>query len=280
MKKKSLRMLAWLLAFVMLLSVASVSVMAVPETNADDAVAVAPDSSDPVVLNAEDFDYVMYKNSNADTPVAKEDIVIPAINYTSESGSEVKAGEMFGKTDVLIWESTKGNVTYTFDIPEDAIYNIEFEYGLLDSSERDLDLGIMIDGEYPFFGAEGFELPRIWADAADFRVDDIGNQFAPEQASYKGFVKKALFDVSGASVYPIEFKFTKGKHTVTVVNNDSESLAIANVALTVPESDVPTYAEVSKEYAAKGYQYVGFIPTDINDHGKIKQIDLIFEIEI
>ena len=38
------------------------------------------------------------------------------------------------------------------------------------------------------------------------------------------------------------------------------------------------HRQVIDEYAAKGYRYVGFIPTDINDHGKIKQIDLIFDL--
>lgn len=33
------------------------------------------------------------------------------------------------------------------------------------------------------------------------------------------------------------------------------------------------------EYAAKGYAYVGYIPTKISDYGKIKEIDLIFEKE-
>lgn len=33
------------------------------------------------------------------------------------------------------------------------------------------------------------------------------------------------------------------------------------------------------EYAAKGYRYVGYIPTNINDYGKIKDMDLIFEID-
>ena len=32
-------------------------------------------------------------------------------------------------------------------------------------------------------------------------------------------------------------------------------------------------------YAAHGYRYVGYIPTDINDYGKIKDMDLIFEID-
>lgn len=33
------------------------------------------------------------------------------------------------------------------------------------------------------------------------------------------------------------------------------------------------------EYANKGYRYVGFIPTNISDYGKIKAMDLIFEID-
>ena len=33
------------------------------------------------------------------------------------------------------------------------------------------------------------------------------------------------------------------------------------------------------EYAAKGYRYVGYIPTNISDYGKIKDMDLVFEID-
>ena len=31
------------------------------------------------------------------------------------------------------------------------------------------------------------------------------------------------------------------------------------------------------EYAKKGYRYVGYIPTNITDFGKIKEMDLIFQ---
>lgn len=33
------------------------------------------------------------------------------------------------------------------------------------------------------------------------------------------------------------------------------------------------------DYAKRGYKYIGFIPTNINDYGKFKGIDLIFEID-
>lgn len=37
------------------------------------------------------------------------------------------------------------------------------------------------------------------------------------------------------------------------------------------------HREIIDAYAAKGYRYVGYIPTNISDNGKIKDMDLIFE---
>jgi hypothetical protein len=39
------------------------------------------------------------------------------------------------------------------------------------------------------------------------------------------------------------------------------------------------HRQIINEYAAKGYRYVGFIPTNMTEQGKIEAIDLIFEIE-
>ena len=37
------------------------------------------------------------------------------------------------------------------------------------------------------------------------------------------------------------------------------------------------HRKIINDYAAKGWRYVGFIPTNMNDYGKLKDIDLIFE---
>lgn len=39
------------------------------------------------------------------------------------------------------------------------------------------------------------------------------------------------------------------------------------------------HRKIIDEYATKGYRYVGYIPTNINNYGKIKDMDLVFEIE-
>ncbi len=39
------------------------------------------------------------------------------------------------------------------------------------------------------------------------------------------------------------------------------------------------HREIIAEYASRGYRYVGYIPTNISDYGKIKEMDLVFEID-
>ncbi len=39
------------------------------------------------------------------------------------------------------------------------------------------------------------------------------------------------------------------------------------------------HREIIDEYAKKGYRYVGYIPTNMSDHGKIIDMDLVFEMD-
>lgn len=40
------------------------------------------------------------------------------------------------------------------------------------------------------------------------------------------------------------------------------------------------HRQIIDDYAARGYRYVGYIPTNITDYGKIKDMDLIFEKDL
>ena len=40
------------------------------------------------------------------------------------------------------------------------------------------------------------------------------------------------------------------------------------------------HRRIIDEYAAKGYRYVGFIPTKMSDYGKFRVLGLIFEKDI
>lgn len=40
------------------------------------------------------------------------------------------------------------------------------------------------------------------------------------------------------------------------------------------------HRQIIDEYAAQGYRYVGYIPTNMDAHGVLKEIDLIFEKDV
>ena len=39
------------------------------------------------------------------------------------------------------------------------------------------------------------------------------------------------------------------------------------------------HRQIINEYAKKGYRYIGFIPTNMTDYGKIIDMDLVFELD-
>lgn len=43
--------------------------------------------------------------------------------------------------------------------------------------------------------------------------------------------------------------------------------------------NIEGHRKIIDEYAAKGYRYVGNIPTYMDAHGRIVEMDLIFEID-
>lgn len=39
------------------------------------------------------------------------------------------------------------------------------------------------------------------------------------------------------------------------------------------------HRQIIDEYAKKGYSYIGCIPTGMTDYGKIRDMDLVFELD-
>ncbi len=48
----------------------------------------------------------------------------------------------------------------------------------------------------------------------------------------------------------------------------------------VKDATLTEHRKIIDEYSAKGYSYVGYIPTRLGASGKIVEIDLIFESEV
>ena len=156
--------------------------------------------------------YSDYNNEKGNFKIAEQDIIVNNFSVAELSGN-TRIGSCFSKEDALILED--GAMIFSVVIPENAKYNFMLNYAVIQKN-ADLNLGIKIDGEYPFSEAQEIFLPSIYSDANEVRTDDSGNEFSAEQTLYGDFVKKALYDRNGIELFPYCFAFNAGEHTISM----------------------------------------------------------------
>lgn len=198
--------------------------------------------------DAGSMDYSEYVGGNANIPYAKKGITLLGGNYASENGSgAIKLNSYSGKKNVLIWESGAGSVTFTADIPEDALYNICLSYKQQNENITKIHLGIMIDNRYLFTGMKNIIFPLMWKNEIDkFSSDSNGNQLIPEQVLQDGFTQKTACDATGVTAEPYGIRLTAGRHSITLVAL-GEPFVLENVELMPPEG-AKEYSKLSMGY--------------------------------
>lgn len=144
------------------------------------------------------------------------------------------------------------SVTYKVNVPKSGLYNINLNYKISADAAKEAGLSLFVNGVIPFEGAQNMRLFCYWENDGDIRSDSIGNQIAPQQKPYDGFVTVSLFDVSGVVTDPYAFCFTEGENTVTLKVNSSE-LVLSEINISGIEN-VKSYNEVENEYREKGYK--------------------------
>ena len=126
------------------------------------------------------------------------------------------------KTDhysTLKWKSDKLTLKYEFNVEETGLYNLEAIYYPIEGSESKntvLDIGLKIDGEYPFTAAQDITLDRYWKDEGEITRDNKDNDLRPGQVTYDCWIKYPIKDKEGLYNEPYYFYLEKGKHTMTL----------------------------------------------------------------
>lgn len=126
------------------------------------------------------------------------------------------------KTDnfsTIKWKSDKLTLTYEFEVEETGNYNLEFIYYPIGGSETKntvLDIGLKIDGEYPFSATQDLTLDRYWKDDGEITRDSKDNDIRPGQKTYDCWICYPIKDKEGLYNEPYFFYLEKGKHTLTI----------------------------------------------------------------
>ena len=180
-------------------------------------------------------DYADYAAAN-DTTAATASVTIEA------TGAQLPDdGSVEWKNQRLCWGTEPGAVTLTADIPADGWYAVSFEYIGLAGGGGDIEIGLQVDGAYPYAQAERFMLPRIWQNDGAVRTDTNGNEFAPEQIEVAVQRRGAMRDVNGFITEDLGVYLTAGVHAFTV-NSYGEPFGLAAICLD-PPAQVPARAD-------------------------------------
>ncbi len=190
-----------------------------------------------------------YEEYIKDRDDAKNDIKV-SIEAFSSSGAEAVL-----ENGTIYWKNGKGSVSFTVEVPQSALYNLELVWKAAGSGVNP-QFSFMIDGKHPFEKTEKIILSREWKNATDKpRTDAQGNEYAQEQIETGEDIVSLLADHTGVVAEPYKFYLTKGVHTFSF-NEIEQGIYIKSIALKAPEN-IRSYSEVSKDYTIEN------IDTDI-----------------
>ena len=213
-----------------------------------------PDVENPEGENGEnvenddiDSDEVVENETpNEEEPVVDQPVVAAAYDESAVTKTE--------KGDALIFNTRGAQVTWKVPVPANGWYKVSFTYAAVErqGSSSDMELGLLINGVYPYYEAQRFTLPRTWEDDGGVRVSN-GNEFAPEQKEKFVYKKVAMRDVNGFVTEDLCIYLEAGEQELTIASF-GEPIALQTIHLEIPSAALKSYADQVKEWEAAGIQ--------------------------
>ncbi|EWM52784.1 hypothetical protein RF007C_14295 [Ruminococcus flavefaciens 007c] len=166
-------------------------------------------------------------------------------SFTDDNGEK--------RDDVLLWESSGGEVSYRFEVPESGNYCLAADYCPMISNSTDIEFSMELDGKLPYDTASRLTLGRVWVNEKDIYTDMRGNQVRPAQVQKQLWQSCFFGDVDGLFSEPLFFYLEKGSH-VLKLSSERAQLALDSLCFCNRE-ELPSYrgyadsagAEISAE---------------------------------
>lgn len=134
-------------------------------------------------------------------------------------------------------------VTLTIDVPVSGRYVMSFDYLSYDESILPVEMGMKIDGGYPFYEARSMKFETTWvSDGVD--VDRYGNEIVSLPDKLIRWEHKEVMDASYRYSDPLPVELTAGVHKLEL-NIQEGTLLLGNISLEAL-GDVAEYAGSTK----------------------------------
>ncbi len=165
--------------------------------------------------------------------------------YIGEDALTQTGGDVRLQEGTLLFQKGDSYAEYGFSLESEGMYYIALEYSSTEASDRNLSLGIEVNGEHPFTEAREISVPRIFQDATRIRTDSVGNEIAPQQELVCDWQKHTLMNTNGYYDGAYRFYLKKGANTIRITGGGTE-LGIKGLELK-GATDAVSYEEYIRE---------------------------------
>lgn len=105
-------------------------------------------------------------------------------------------------------------VEYEFQVDSDILVQLSLDFFALDTSIRDLELAIMVNGVYPFADAQQLTFKKLWVTPHEFATDRYQNEIMPKAELSNTWVHQAAYDSQRLMEHPLLWRLTPGLNTI------------------------------------------------------------------
>lgn len=160
--------------------------------------------------------------------VGEDDLVdtltVKSGEFLEKSGKTTVLAERNGKQQVLLLEEGEASASFELFVKNSGWYRLAVDYAQTENTSSQILIGVAINGSIPFSEAAELELPRIFKDAGEIRIDSVGNEIAPKQEQVLDWQTAYARNTSGYYTEDYLFYLEEGNNSITISNNGKEFL--------------------------------------------------------
>lgn len=236
MKVKN-RLIASMLAIVILVFALPMNVLADVEENADGTEHKEATSTFETLTG---YSYAQYYEDNRQKQNnASGEILISAKDYIQATSEGVSLTDGFPET------TSKSVISYEFNVTNAGFYEISMDYLTVKGNGETVVRELLLDGEVPFYEASTIGFERHWEDEnKDWLMMNDKNYASPSQVEVFQWQSKTIEDADRKYSGSFMFYLDKGAHTLTLVSV-SEPMILGDIRF-VKAEEVLSYEEIKQ----------------------------------
>lgn len=194
--------------------------------------------------------YYYYIRQYEDAQRPAKEVVADVTKFTQNNGGGASIySNLEGSAKGVSVSRDYTELTFSVNVPETGLYNMEMTYFPLASSDIKMIFGVLIDGVLPYTEANTCVLSRVYRNG-EIRQDEKGNDIRPKTEQVSEWRTQFLYDQTGINGN-LSFYLKKGEHKITLCF-DGIPLLIEQFKIK-QEPYTPSYQDYVSFYKQQGY---------------------------